>query len=345
MSVYARRRIAALLSLGAATLLILAFALRSGGKASPPSPGPAAKTKTRTVVRPPAVEAGLLPWQLAAPLSREVVVPRAGTRELVLLGGLDSQGSSVSTAYRLDTHSGTLTPNGTLVRATHDAAGALLGTRVLVVGGGASSVFSSTQIETGSSTTPGGALPQPRADASAVAIGSTVYVVGGYSGGRKMDPAVLATTDGRTYRTVATLPVGVRYPAVAALGSQIYVFGGLEANGRPGNTVQVVDPAAHKASVVGHTPVPLAGSSAGVLGGTIYLAGGLTGTRATSRIYAFEPQGSKFLAAGTLRVPVANAGATVSRGRLWIVGGETGGSTPTAAVQMVVPNRRFGNGR
>ena len=38
--------------------------------------------------------------------------------------------------------------------------------------------------------------------------------------------SVLATTDGRRFTVVAPLRVPVRYPAVAALGGQIYVFGG-----------------------------------------------------------------------------------------------------------------------
>ena len=68
-------------------------------------------------------------------------------------------------------------------------------------------------------------MPAPRSDAAAVTIGSTTYLVGGYDGTRP-DAPVLATTDGRTFTTVTALPVPVRYPAVAALGGQIYLFGG-----------------------------------------------------------------------------------------------------------------------
>jgi outer membrane protein assembly factor BamB len=168
-----------------------------------------------------------------------------------------------------------------------------------------------------------------------------VYVVGGYDG-KTLAPEVSSTTDGRSYRPVAALPVPVRYPALAVLGSQIYVFGGLLANGRPNNSVQLVDPAGRTARVVGHLPKALDGAAAGVLGGTVYLAGGNNGRGATSGIYAFQPGNAKFLRAGTLRVPTAYAGAAVSDGRLWIVGGESSGGRPTANVQMVVPNPGFG---
>ena len=58
----------------------------------------------------------------------------------------------------------------------------------------------------------------------------------------------LATTDGRSYRSVASLQVPVRYPAVAAVAGKLYVFGG-EAitgrqSGRPLTDIQEVDPTA-----------------------------------------------------------------------------------------------------
>jgi outer membrane protein assembly factor BamB len=298
--------------------------------------------KATPPARPPAAEAGLLPWRLDAPLSREVVLPRVGARhELVVLGGLRSGDASTSAVEVLDTRTGALSPHGSLLAATHDAAGMKLGRRLLVIGGGTSAPSGSTQIESGGRTTAGGPLPQARADAGAVTIGHTVYVVGGYDG-PAMDSEVVATTDGRHYRPVVALRVPVRYPALAVLGSRIYVFGGLGANGRPSDAVQLVDPAGRTARVVGRLPRPLEGAAAGVLGGTIYLAGGRTAAGPTKAVYAFQPRGASFLRSGSLRVGVAYAGAAVSNGRLWIVGGESRGQQPIADVQMVVPNTGFG---
>jgi hypothetical protein len=291
-------------------------------------------------VKPPAVEAGLLPWRLRVPLSREVVLPRARTPGLVVLGGLTSDGSSSDGVSFLNPHDGALSPHGALLQATHDAAGAALGKRILVIGGGTTAPVGSTQIETGSRVVEGSSLAPARADAGAVTIGRTAYVVGGYDG-PAMDSEVLAT-DGRKYRAVAPLPVPVRYPAVAALDSRIYVFGGLGANGKPSGAVQLVDPAGRTTRVVGRLPEPLSGAAAGVLGGTIYIVGGRTASGVTHAIYAFQPHGASFLRAGSLRVAAAYAGASVTRGRLWIVGGEGAGGQPTADVQVVVPNRRFG---
>ena len=321
--------------------IVLALTLGTGHKDKPPGTQSGPDATAIPPVRPPAVEAGLLPWQLSAPLSREVVVPRTGTHGLLVLGGLDSGASSTSSMEVLDTRNGRLSPNGQLLQPTHDAAVAELGGRVFVIGGGSATPARSIQIERGGTTVSGGALPSARADASAVTVGHTVYLVGGYDGSA-MDAEIVSTTDGRSYRPVVALPVPVRYPALAVLGSQIYVFGGLEANGHPSGAVQLVDPAKRTARVVGRLPVPLDGAAAGVLGGTAYLAGGRTARGATRAVYAFQPGKASFLRAGSLRVPTANAGAGVSDGRLWIVGGETSSGQPIADVQMVVPNPGFG---
>ena len=334
-----RRRTAALLLLGLLAGVGLSLALtRHDSKTTIPPSTTGANVK-KVVAKPAAVEAGLLPWQLPTPLSREVVAPQPGTRGLVILGGLASAGSTNGVDF-LDTRTGRLTSSDSLVQATHDAAGVALGRSVLVIGGGTAAPAGSTQVESRGKTVAGPTLGQARADASAVTIGHTAYVVGGYSGSG-MDREVLATRDGRSFRPVTALPVPVRYPAVAALGSSVYVFGGLGANGRPVDTVQRIDPGSGTARVVGHLPRALSAAAAGTLDGTIYVAGGRTLRGPTSAVYAFDPHGESLLRAGSLRVPVANAGAAVTGGRLWIVGGETRAGE-TGDVQVVIPNRGFG---
>ncbi len=117
----------------------------------------------------------------------------------------------------------------------------------------------------------------PRADGAAVTIGGTAYIVGGYNG-PSLDPGVLATTNGVSFKKVATLLVPVRYPAVVAFDGLIYIFGGETPVGRPVDIVQVVNPRAGTDKLLGHLPLPLSGAAAGVLDGVVYIAGGLTGS-------------------------------------------------------------------
>lgn len=289
----------------------------------------------------PAIEAGLVYWQLQAPISREAVLPGAGG-SVLLAGGLVN-GVSQSAVFSLDLSDGALQQTGTLPSATHDVASAQVGSQGFVFGGGSAAPAAYSQVVTtagaGAST---GSLPTARADAAAVAIGATAYIVGGYNG-PQMDSAVLATTNGVNFTTVARLPVPVRYPAVATWGGKIYVFGGQGAGGAPVSSVQMVDPSTHRATIVAKLPTALSAATAANVGGHIYLAGGdnLSG-QASGNIYAFDPSTGAFLLAGSLRVPVGDAGATVTNGRLWMVGGETAPGVGTSYVQVLTPNIRFG---
>jgi N-acetylneuraminic acid mutarotase len=336
----------------AAAVLAVTGAFSPAGGPRPAGHGRAAHRVTADPrLAAPAAESGTLPWQLPNPVSRESVVATGRTGTLLVSGGVTSDGSTSNGVFVLDVVSGSLSPVATLPEPTHDVAGAELGGTSYLFGGGSTGPSGQVQSVSGVSAlgsarghaaTLPAHLPAPRADAAAVAVGGTAYVVGGYDG-TSMDPQVLATTDGRSFRTVASLPVPVRYPAVASLGSTIYVFGGETLRGTPVDVIQAVDVATHRARRVGTLPRALGGAVAADLSGTVYLAGGATtGGGRSSGIFAFEPSTGRALPAGQLRSPVAYAGAAVTRGHLWIVGGQRADGASTSAVQMVVPNRRFG---
>jgi hypothetical protein len=262
------------------------------------------------------------PYQLPAAISRENVL--ADGSRLLILGGLTSPSTSTDAVTALDPVTGATHAAARLAAATHDAAGAMLGGRPFVFGGG-----SATSVATVQAVTPGrvagtaGQLPTVRSDLSGVTVGSVAYLVGGYDGTTD-SPSVLATGDGQHFRTAARLPVPVRYAAVAALGTQIWVFGGETANG-PTSAVQRIDPGTGQASVAGHLPQPVEGASAVALDGQVYVAGGqvAAGSGAagapapltTSRsVLILDPGTGRLSPAGQLPVPVAYAGAAVVAG-------------------------------
>ncbi len=211
-----------------------------------------------------------------------------------------------------------------------------------------------------------GHLPDPRSGASAVTIGHQAYLLGGDDGSRA-DAEILSTSDGKHFKTLASLPVPVGDAAAAAVDGKVYVFGG-EADGgknrgRPVDDVQMFDPATNTATVVGHLPDPTVGAVAAVLAGHVYVAGGssvvvgaagtatssvgatassTTASSATSnKILAFDTTTGKALAAGTLPAPVAYPGVEVVGTRAWLVGGESSGSA-VSSVEMFTPNVKFG---
>ena len=72
-----------------------------------------------------AAESGLLPWHMAAPLSREVAAAAAPGR-LLVFGGLTAGGKSADQVYAVRTATGTVRRAGTLTAPLHDAAAAVL---------------------------------------------------------------------------------------------------------------------------------------------------------------------------------------------------------------------------
>ena len=152
---------------------------------------------------------------------------------------------------------------------------------------------------------------------------------------------MLTTGDGKLFSTVAQLLKPVRYPAVAALGSFVYVVGG-EAVGRRTDLVQRIDLDHGSVEIVGHTPTPLEGAAAFVLGGELWIAGGTTAGGVSDVLLRYDPAhpGDGFVAAGRLPVGTANAGALTIGERAYLVGGETtAGLTDAVIVLSAAPSR------
>ncbi|MGH9127781.1 MAG: Kelch repeat-containing protein [Acidimicrobiales bacterium] len=263
----------------------------------------------------------------------------AGT-DLLVLGGLDASGTSVATVSCANPATGAVRQVASLDQPTHDAGGAVLGSKDLVVGGGATGVFDSVQAyrggcaQAGGATTLSGALPRPRADLSVAQGGGTAYVAGGYDG-KTLDPAVLATTDGASFRTVGQLPTPVRYAAVAVVGPYLYVIGGKTSSGSDTAAIQRMDTATGTTTVVGQLPAPVDGAEAVVLGGEIWVLGGIVGGHPTNDIVSVDPTTHAVSLAGHLPEAVANAGATVAGGIGWLAGGE-GPQALDAVVRVAV---------
>ena len=366
---------------GGLSLALLVAACSGGGpgQAGPPTgsrtahpataAGSAADPPGARSAAPLSLQVTSAPYQLPSGLSREVILPHGP--DLLIAGGLTAQGTSTATVRRLNPATGSTTRMRRLAVPTHDAAGATVGGRTFVFGGGEQASVATVQQVTGpASTGPAararaatalgrpavtGRLPRPRSDLTAVTQGGLTYLLGGYDG-TTYDATVLATPDGRRFTVAARLPVPVRYPAVAVLGRQIWVFGGQTSHGitndiqrislpgagprEAGQTVRERRSAGHagtEAAVAGHLPEPTTGAAAFTLGGAVYVAGGQTAPARpgqataspsaaliTSRAVLRYQPGHPAVLAGSLPVPVANAAAGVLGGTAYLVGGDDG---------------------
>ena len=252
-------------------------------------------------------------------------------------GGLDASDASGKGIFHLDLKTGALRQIGTLAHAVHDAAGARLGVGVVIFGGGtAGSTAAVQRFEGSGSARDVGHLPQPRSDLSAVTLGGRVFLLGGYTGSSQ-PASVLGTTDGTTFRVVARLPVTVRYAAVVAVGTTIWVFGGSH-DGHPVRDIQRIDTRTGQAQVVGLLPVPLSDAATMVVAGEVLLAGGRTSSRhVTDAVYSFDPARAIVRLIAHLPVPVADAGSVVIADTGYLLGGENGSTL--ALVQTLTGHR------
>jgi hypothetical protein len=264
-----------------------------------------------------------LPYQLAAPVQREIAVAAAG--RVLIAGGLDAAGRSTNGVFRLELSSGRLTSLGSVPQAFHDAAGALLGQRLFVFGGGAAQSSASVQqfdLRTRRGTI-ASQLPRALSDLSSATLANTVYLVGGYDG-RIPRREIYRTTDGRHFTLAGRLPVGLRYAAVAAVGTSLVVAGGVSSSGATAS-IYLFDPAAGRPRLLGRLPRAVGHASAVTLGSTVYIIGGVDARgRTVGGVTAID------VGKGTIRpvaalARVSDAAALALGDRGLIIGGAANG--------------------
>ena len=329
-------------------LAVLGAACSSGGQGAAPTATTRARPThlpTTTTVVPPvvAITASLEPWTVPAAVSRPVVLPDG--RDFVILGGLATGDTSTSRIVTVDPAGGASRVSGYLAVAVHDSAGAMIGGRFFVFGGGSTNTVSVIQAwaAAGSAVEVGG-LPEARSDLSATTFSGTTYIVGGFDGSA-MTPDVLATTNGVSFRPVARLAVPVRYAAVAGIGDSLWVIGGVTSTAEGGTSetvaIQHVDLLSGRVTVANSLPYPLGHATAMVLDGEIFVLGGRSGTVPSAAIWRLDPASGTLAMAGQLPGPVSDAGSVVVGGVGYLVGGElTGPFQPLDSVVALRPREQ-----
>jgi hypothetical protein len=291
------------------------------------------------VVVPRSTQGGLsvsVPYRLPAPVEREVAVPHNGA--IILAGGLDAGGASTNGVFRLNPGTGALTSLGAVPQPFHDAAGAIFGSNLFVFGGGVAQASSTVQ-RFNLATRRGSVvadLPRPLSDIAAASAASGVYLVGGYDA-HIPRREIYRTTDGTHFTLVARLPVGLRYPAVAALGHELVIAGGTSPSGAS-DAVYALDLTTAKLRLVGRLAAPTAHAQAFTLGGAVYVAGGVDAAgNVTGAITKIDPTSARIVSvAGSL--PVSDAGTVELQGSALVIGGATSAQA-TGAVRRLVAAR------
>ena len=268
------------------------------------------------------------PFQLPRGSARAVLV--ADGDHLLLLGGFNTAKQTIAEILRIDPKTKSGRSAGSLNAAVHDAAGALVGGRVMVFGGGNGSETAGVQaVGTNGTVTTIGKLPIPRSDLATATVGGRTFILGGYDGS-SVRATTIATTDGTTFQILGNLPTPVRYPAVAAVGSKIYAIGGTTTGNASGavRAVQMLDTTTGAVSTIGALPQPLTDAVAATVKGHIYVFGGQLAGRISDQVWRLDvgPTGSgpvTFEPVATLPTPVTDAAIAVLGNTAFLVGGES----------------------
>jgi DNA-binding beta-propeller fold protein YncE len=265
----------------------------------------------------------------------------AGSR-VVLAGGLTAQ--DTSTAAVIVVRGSSARTSHALPAVQHDAAAAGLAGSVYVFGGGDGlrQLDHILRIDSRSGrATRVGSLPAASSDSSAAAVGSTAYVVGGYTGRRWLD-TIVAYRAGDRARVVAHLPVGVRYAAVAAVGTSLLIAGGSLADGSASRAIYRFDPGRRVVRRIGSLPVATTHAAAASLGGTVFVIGGRGAAlgSVSSEIVAIDPRTGRSALAGHLQTARSDLAAVAVGHRILIAGGGTSRGVTDAIGELVASSPR-----
>jgi hypothetical protein len=157
-------------------------------------------------------------------------------------------------------------------------------------------------------------------------VGGTIYLIGGYDG---LIPRteIYATTDGTTFHKVANLPVGLRYPAVAAAGGVIIIAGGQRAGG-PSADIFSFSPTDGSVNKIGRLPSPVSEASAFTINDTVYVVGGVgPGGTAVTSATAIDPVTGRVVPQHPMTQAASDMSVAQGSDNAILVGGQRNGQT------------------
>jgi len=184
-------------------------------------------------------------------------------------------------------------------------------------------------------------LPAKVLDAGGTALDGKLYVVGGKTATATQSSVYVFNPATGAWSQGPNLPgAAVENPAVVSGSGKLYAFGGSTApfSGAQ-NSAAVFDPIAGSWSSLPPMPTARAGASAQVVGGNIYVVGGMGNNGASlNTVEIFNPTSGTWSTGPSLGTRRDNPGSAVLDGRLYVFGGRTreaDGSTPQPTLASV----------
>lgn len=293
-------------------------------------------------------------WQARAPMptARSFGVARSYNNRIYVVGGETAAGSTgVIEVYNPATNTWTTCPN-TMPTPRQRFGLAILGNRLYAVGGSNNNVVVNTNeegliINPTLTWTNEPALPLARNACDAQSLGGNIYLVGGINQNPPVGGAPIAVTAqydtiNRVWAPLANIPTARGVRGIAALGGQIYAYGGFNGNVFV-NNVEAYNPATNTwqaLAPMNQCAGPVAAADT-VVNNRIYAIGGAVGgpnpLAPVATVEEYDPATNVWTPRAQMSLARTGAMAAVANNRIYVFGGQIAGGLIVNTVEEYDP--------
>lgn len=251
------------------------------------------------------------------PKARSHIVSVVRDGQLYVLGGTNpgNTASSDVTVYSPGTDTWSKAPSLPGGRKT-PVAGLIDGTVYLSGGSHATSTYAG---RFGARWEAGTAMPVALGEVAGGRIASTLYLVGESSNAT----LALNLATGTWRSNLPVRPFVGHHHAAEVINGRLYLFGGL---GAGAGKVQIYDPTANTWTLGRDMPFAAGSSSSALIGGRVYVAGGIIGSTTTNRVARFDPGTNTWTELAAMPQGRNHAASGTDGSRMFVAGGRGPGS-------------------
>ncbi len=225
------------------------------------------------------------------------------------------------------------TPYGKFPRGGSQAAAAVVGPTLVVVGGTGSARVLGGPV--GGKLVVIGALSTPLAAMQAFPSGGYLYLLGGENGTKTTDQLFRIDLAAGRARPAGTFEEPLAEAGVAPRAGSAYLVGGWTGSEYATAVLKFTPPST--TTLLARLPDGTRSPAVALLGHTLYVAGGRTQQGLTANVYAIDIQSGSVTTLGQLPQAVEQAVLVPSGTSLYLLGGKTANGDPSTAVVRINP--------
>ncbi len=169
-------------------------------------------------------------------------------------------------------------------------------------------------------------MPEGRANMAVATVGLDIYQIGGETAAGIDGKVYVFDSLNRSWRSAAEKPTAVTDSSAVQLYGEIYVPGGLSANGQPTDVVEAYSPSQDAWRPIAALPQPVSGGLAITDGAFLYLFGGWNGDQYLDTAFVYDPSADSWRPLPSMPAPLGQAAGGALAGQLIVAGGEDGRS-------------------